>query len=90
MEAGNGNVTIVNDESSSPFAALQHNMFAQAIITVLVICVCTRVLSSHWFTSVRYGKGHNVTPPTLPYWIPGVKHAFSMTYDSKKFMAKCL
>jgi hypothetical protein len=85
-----GNPTVNDDDLSSPFAALQHSMFAQAIFTLVLICVCTRILTSHWFTSVRNGKGHNVTPPTLPYWIPGVKHAFSMAYDGKKFMAGCL
>ncbi|RMZ68398.1 cytochrome p450 [Pyrenophora seminiperda CCB06] len=70
-------------------ATLQHSLFAQAIVTVFVVCFCTRILTSQWFHSVRYRKGHNVTPPTAPYWIPGIKHALSLAFDGKAFMAKC-
>ncbi|RAQ99500.1 cytochrome p450 [Stemphylium lycopersici] len=90
------NVTQVADSHSLALAlalaleTLRHSFIAQFLLTVLAICVCTRFLSSHWFQSVKYGSGRNVTPPTLPYWIPGLRHALSMAYDSKAFLAKCL
>ena len=84
------NATTVGGQLSSPFAALQHSLVAQCIVAIAVVCVCTRILSSHTFRSIKYGKGHNVLPPTLPYWIPGIKHALSFAYDSHGFLAKCL
>ncbi|CAO2647700.1 Nn.00g086220.m01.CDS01 [Neocucurbitaria sp. VM-36] len=71
-------------------AALQDNLYIQALITLFVVCVSTRLLSSHWFKSVKYGNSRDIEPPTLPYWIPGLKHAFSMAFNSKQFLAKCL
>ncbi|KAA8613858.1 Cytochrome P450 [Pyrenophora tritici-repentis] len=29
-------------------------------------------------------------PPTVPYWIPGLKHAFHLAFYSKTFMGNCL
>ncbi|KAF1936393.1 cytochrome P450 [Clathrospora elynae] len=84
------NTTAVHGDSSSSFVALRQNLYVQAIVTALVICVCTRLLSSHWFNAVKYGRGHSIQPPTLPYWIPGLKHGLSMGIDSKKFLASCL
>ncbi|KAF1828961.1 cytochrome P450 [Decorospora gaudefroyi] len=81
-------VTTVNGHAHSWFVLFQKSLFAQIIITVIVTCVCTRILSSHWFRSVKYGKRRNVKLPTLPYWIPGLKHALSLAYNSKPFMAR--
>lgn len=85
-----GHATKTHEDPPRLFAALEHNLYIQAIVTAFVVCFCTRILSSHWFQSVKYGNGHGIEPPTLPYWIPGLKHAFSMGYDSKKFLANCL
>jgi len=81
-----GNTTSVGQM----LAALQQSVFAQAIVAVVVVCFCTRILSSQWFHSIRCSKGRNLTPPTVPYWIPGLKHALSLAYDPSTFMATCL
>ncbi|KAH7397302.1 cytochrome P450 [Pyrenochaeta sp. MPI-SDFR-AT-0127] len=90
MAAANFTDLPVYDDKPSSFAALQRNRCLQALVTALVVCCCTRILSSHWYKSIKYSHGRHVEPPTLPYWIPGLKHAFSMAYDSKAFLAKSL
>ncbi|USP79503.1 hypothetical protein yc1106_06777 [Curvularia clavata] len=67
----------------------QNSFLVRVLLALLAICVCTRLVSSYTFRSIKYGKAHHVTPPTLPYWIPGLRHALSLAYDSKGFMAKC-
>lgn len=85
-----GKVTNKYVDTPRLFAAIEHNLYIQAIVTAFIICFCTRILSSHWYKSVKYGNSRGIEPPTLPYWIPGLKHAFSMGYGSKNFLAKCL
>lgn len=84
------NFTLMYEDTPRLFTAVQHNRWLQALVTVVVVCCCTRILSSHWFKSIKYGNGRNIEPPTLPYWIPGLKHALAMGYNSKTFLAKCL
>lgn len=88
MERDNSTVGFV--PTSSLFAVIQHSFWLQTIITVFVVCACTRILSSHWFKSVKHATGRHISPPTLPYWIPFFRHAFSMGWDSQKFTAQCL
>ncbi|KAH7069669.1 cytochrome P450 [Paraphoma chrysanthemicola] len=71
-------------------AHFKHSAIVQACVTALVICLCTRILSSHWFHQAKYGHGTNVVPPTLPYWIPFLRHALHMAWDTKRFAARCL
>ena len=84
------NATRVDDQLGPAFAVLESSLIVQCAVAIAAICVCTRIWSSHVFRSIKYGKGHNVLPPTLPYWIPGLRHALSMAYDSHGFLAKCM
>jgi hypothetical protein len=90
MQVDSGNATSTDDQVWSSYAALQNSLITQCIVAIAVICICTRIWSWHTFRSIKYGKGYNVLPPTLPYWIPGLKHALSMAYDSHGFLAKCM
>ena len=84
------NATRVDDQLGPAFAVLESSLIVQCVVAIAAICVCTRIWSSHVFRSIKYGKGHNILPPTLPYWIPGLRHALSMAYDSHGFLAKCM
>jgi hypothetical protein len=88
MDFVNGTLRI--DDQAPSLVTLGHNLYIQAVVTVVAVCLCTRVLSSHRFTLVKHDNGRDVEPPTLPYWFPFLKHAFSMAWDSKQFTARCL
>jgi hypothetical protein len=69
---------------------LKHNAYVQACVTVFTILLATRVLSSHRFKQARFSTAPNQAPPTIPYWVPYLRHAFSMAWDTKRFAARCL
>lgn len=76
-------------EPLSPSILSRHNFLLQSFFTVLVVCVGTRILSEYRFRTIRHAK-YTCQPPTVPYWIPFLRHAFSMAWDSQRFAAKCL
>ncbi|EUC41133.1 hypothetical protein COCMIDRAFT_106960 [Bipolaris oryzae ATCC 44560] len=83
------NSTTAHSGGSLVLAALPNSLLARAFFTILAICVCTRVVSSYRYRSIKYGQGRNVAPPTIPYWIPGLRHALSLALDNKHFLARC-
>ncbi|KAF2844665.1 cytochrome P450 [Plenodomus tracheiphilus IPT5] len=88
MNAVNG--TSPNGNAPSYVIALQSNVYAQVLFGIFAICIGTRVTSSHRFKSIRDSTGYVTQPPTIPYWIPFVRHALSMAWDTKRFTARCL
>ncbi|KAF9697728.1 hypothetical protein EKO04_004246 [Ascochyta lentis] len=66
------------------------NTFTQVFLAVAVICLCTRVISEHRFNAIKNGRASGIAPPTLPHWIPGLRHALHMAYSAKHFVAKSL
>lgn len=80
-----------SDASGSVFAVLVHqNVFLQVFVAAVVISLCTRVLSGYGFTVVKDGRQREIAPPTLPHWLPGLRHALRMAYSAKTFLAKSL
>jgi hypothetical protein len=77
-------------EQFQSLKVLKENVCMQIGITVFAVLLATRVLSSHRYKQVKYSRSGYQTPPTLPYWIPFLRHAFSMAWDAKRFAAKCL
>jgi hypothetical protein len=84
------NITDGSENEARFLADLKHSTVVQTCVTALVICLCTRLLSSHSFQQVKYGKAARIEPPTLPYWIPFLRHALQMAWDTKRFAARCL
>jgi hypothetical protein len=66
--------------------SLHHNPVVQSVtsllIAVVLICCCTRILSSIRSKSARPGSGHE--PPTAPYWIPYLQHLPGFLSDPNK------
>lgn len=69
---------------------LREELFFQILVAVTGIALCTRVLSGHWFSQVKNGRECEIAPPTLPHWIPGLRHALSMAHSAKRFLAQSL
>ena len=88
MDSSNANVQSIVDAET--LATFRNSVTLQIYIAFLVICLSTRVLSFHWFNQTKRSHTGNVTPPTIPYWIPFLRHAFSMAWDTKRFAARCL
>lgn len=65
-------------------------MFAQILLAVAAICICTRVISEQRFSAIKNGRNSGIAPPTLPHWIPGLRHALQMAYSAKRFVAESL
>jgi len=84
------NATNWSDDAPLSLAALKQNIYIQAVVIAFALCLCTRLLTAHWYNQAKLGRGRHVEPPTLPYWIPVMKHAYNMAWDSKRFTAKCL
>lgn len=83
--------TAVMDAHSSFFSSLlRENVFVQVFVAVTVISLCTRLFSGHWFSLVKNGRQREIAPPTLPHWIPGLRHALRMAYSAKRFLAQSL
>ncbi|KAH6629288.1 cytochrome P450 [Boeremia exigua] len=66
----------------------QHNAFVHVCIAVAVICVCTRLISGHRFSKIKNGRSSGIAPPTLPHWLPGLRHALNMAYSVSSFLAR--
>ncbi|KAF2633991.1 cytochrome P450 [Macroventuria anomochaeta] len=77
-----------NGSFTSSFLRL--NVFVQFFVAVTVISLCTRVFSGHLFTVAKNGRQHEIAPPTLPHWTPGLRHALRMAYSAKRFLAQSL
>jgi hypothetical protein len=84
------NATTWSIEAPHSLAALKQNVYIQAVFVAFAICLCTRLLTSHWYKQAKLGVGRHAEPPTLPYWIPVMKHAYSLAWDTKRFTAKCM
>ncbi|KAF2029796.1 cytochrome P450 [Setomelanomma holmii] len=79
-----------NDSEVGILAGLKHHILFQVCVAFVAVCVCTRILSSQWFQQIKHSRATNVTPPTLPYWIPFLRHALQMAWDTQRFTARVL
>lgn len=69
---------------------LEHSVYWRVLFTVVAILLTTRVFSTLKYRQSISSKAPNRTPPTLPYWVPFLRHAFSMGWNSNRFVARCL
>ena len=69
---------------------VQQNVFVQVLVAIAAICICTRLISGHRFETIKAGRNSGIAPPTLPHWLPGLRHALHMAYNAKRFVAKSL
>lgn len=90
MAMESSNATVWDKEEPHLLAVLKNNVYMRICITIFAILLATRIWSSHKYKQVKYSNAGGQTPPTLPYWIPFFRHAFSMAWDTKGFAARCL
>ncbi|KAF2457317.1 cytochrome P450 [Lineolata rhizophorae] len=64
--------------SSSPTMAVA--------LTCLLIAVTTRYLSGRAANATKIQADGSVSPPTLPYWIPGIGHLFSFLFNNESLL----
>ena len=64
--------------------------WAQTTLGLIFILVCTKLWSEYAFNATKNAKGLGLVPPTAPYWIPYLRHAFPIALDLKRFAAKVL
>jgi hypothetical protein len=69
---------------------LKNNVYVRICITIISVLVATRIWSSHRYKQIKHSNLPGQTPPTLPYWIPFFRHAFSMAWDTPRFAARSL
>ncbi|KAJ8108372.1 hypothetical protein OPT61_g8224 [Boeremia exigua] len=68
----------------------RQNAFFQAFLAIVVICACTRVISGYRFSKIKNGRDSGIAPPTLPHWIPWLRHGLNMGWSAKGYIAQCL
>jgi hypothetical protein len=84
------NPVVVDSEQPHFLAILKNNVYIRVCITTLAILLATRIWSSHKYKQIKFSNLSGQTPPTLPYWIPFFRHAFSMAWDTARFAARSL
>ncbi|KAF1925079.1 cytochrome P450 [Didymella exigua CBS 183.55] len=79
-------------DTSSPLLSIfiHQNVFVHVLLAFAAICVCTRLISGYRFNVIKDCRTAGITPPTLPHWLPGLRHALHMAYSASQFVARSL
>ncbi|KAF2123049.1 cytochrome P450 [Lophiotrema nucula] len=77
-------------DTSTTRLSLVQNIWVQTMLALIIILFSTKLWSEYSFNATKIAKASGLLPPTIPYWIPYLRHAFPMASDLKRFAAKVL